>query len=62
MLFTLVVLDLVKLRRKMRSFSYYKVYRSRLFCWRSQGIYCGEKLLQRKEEKVNMSRNTEAFY
>lgn len=57
----LVILDLVKLRKKINSFSYFEVYRSGLFYRRSQGTYCGEKLLQRKEEKVNMSRNTEAF-
>lgn len=56
----LVILDLVKLRKKTNSFSCYEVYRSGLFYRRSQRIYCKEKLLQRKENQINMSRNTEA--
>lgn len=49
-------------QKKIHSFSCDRVYWSGLFYSRAQGIYCGKKLLQRQEEKANVSRrNTNAF-
>lgn len=54
----LVILDLVKLRKKINSFSYYEVYRCGLFYRKSQGIYCGE---QRKEKKLTCLETPKHF-